>query len=55
MRENGYYWVKFDNEWLISYYVKPCYDGDTDNWCVEDYSLSDGDMEEIDERIITRV
>ena len=53
MREEGYYWVKWDDDWVISYYTKPFYEGDT-TWQIHIYDLTDDKLEEIDERRIER-
>lgn len=50
-RENGYYWVNYGGDWIISkYFGNVCWAFD-----YNDLVLSDSDFEEIDERKISRV
>lgn len=50
-REEGYYWVKYHNKWVISHF-----DPDM-TWCLTgwDMELDDKDLDEIDERRIERM
>ena len=49
MRENGYYWVRFEEEWEVAYYKHPSWHSiGTDGWANDDC------MQEIDEERIIR-
>lgn len=47
MREEGYYWVKYTHEWIVSQW-------DGESWWLGDMTLWDKEFDEIDERRITR-
>ena len=53
MREQGYYWIKWDGDWFVSYYTKPHYEGEY-TWQVGIDGFTDDELEEIDERRIVR-
>jgi hypothetical protein len=54
MREEGYYWVKYEGEWHVAHYV-----GTRESWSFAAYIddswwFRDEDFEEIDERRLIR-
>lgn len=53
-REDGYYWVKHLNGWVVAYYILS-FDG-YGRWFLmgDEWSLGDNDFEEIDEKKIER-
>ena len=53
MREEGYYWIRWNGDWFVSYYTKPYYEGDY-TWRVGIDEFTDGELDEIDERRIKR-
>ena len=53
MREEGYYWIRWNGDWFVSYYTKPYYEGDY-TWQVGIDEFTDGELDEIDERRIKR-
>lgn len=53
MREDGFYWVKLWDNWIVGEYI---YNEDGGEWCVTKRlsNLYDSDFDEIDERQIKR-
>jgi hypothetical protein len=51
MREDGYYWVKYQNSWVIEYF---CTDADEPFWTMRGGRVLDRFWQEIDERRIER-
>lgn len=52
MRAEGYYWTKYQGNWIISEWRKLILYGH--KWFIEDRVFDDEDFDEIDERQIVR-
>ena len=56
MRTEGYYWVKFNNEWIIAQWIIAIPDNGSQHkeWFVDGVFHTDSDLDEIDENRIVR-